>query len=143
MTNQNQETAETSTDITSNPEDETSEETEGKTKAGKFINKHKNKAKRSMNKAKQKLMIQLQFVLLILFAIVFFSWGTVEKVTTFLSGFKEVTIVSKTIDNGCYEIIIQTQESYCLDKNSYKLAEAGNTYHLEKMQYHHSLRVID
>lgn len=132
----------TQQDSTDTENEEVEEESTAKTKAGKVIEKHKRKVKRKANNAKAKLIQQLQLVLFVGLVLVVLMWGGINSVLNFFSGFSEIEVWNKTIDNGCYEIIIPTGESYCLDEKSYNIAEVGRKYKLEKMQYHHSLRVV-
>lgn len=111
-------------------------------KNNKVVKKYKKK-KRKFNKLKKlfkgKIIAFKEVLLFALIIAVVLLWGTIKSLLHWLAGQEEITIVDKSIDSGCYEIITDT-DSYCVDKASYDLAVVGGNYLLEEYQYHYILR---
>ena len=106
--------------------------------------KHKKKAISLANLVKAWGLKLQTALLVVLFVILYFTWGLIESVLKWISGVDEVTVLNKTIDNGCYEIFVKEDtKSYCVDLESYNLAVEGQQYRLVEYQYYHVLEVIE
>ena len=109
-------------------------------KVAKDYRKKKRKAKKRKTLIYQKAKDFQQVLILGFLVLVVLMWGTIEGILHWLAGQEEITIVSKTIDNGCYEIITSDNESYCVDQASYDLAQPKGNYLLEEYEHYHIIR---
>lgn len=111
-------------------------------KITKIINKQKKKINKQKEKVKNYFLIKLQVLIFVCLAILVLSWGQVENLMNWLAGQEEVTITSKTTDNGCYEIVVSDGNKYCTDLESYEMASEGYNYMLVEFETYYKLRMV-
>lgn len=109
-------------------------------KLGKELLKTKRKTKKTKKYVHTKFKSLKQLLILVFIVIVVLMWSTVESILHWLAGQDQINIVSKTTENGCYEIVTDENESYCVDEASYNLVDTQGIYLVEKYQYHYKLR---
>lgn len=125
-------------------DDDSEESQDGKaqSKLTKTINKTKKKVAKKKDRIRQEFLNKLQILIFILGVILVLSWSALDGVFIWLSGQEKVLIEHKTTDNGCYEIVHEGN-SYCVDEESYNLAEVGYEYLMDEWDYHYVLRSVD
>ena len=111
-------------------------------KKNKVVKKYK-KSKRKVTKLhklfKGKLIAFKEILLFCLLILVVLFWGFIKGVLNWLSGQEMITVLGKSTESGCYEIVTKDSR-YCVDEISYDLAEVGKDYLLEEYEYHYILR---
>jgi len=136
-------------DMDENDEDDDDDEKDSDDSSTSFLGNNKvvkaiKKNKKVMSKTKTIVLTKIrglqQLIIFALIIVVVLMWGKVESVLHWIAGQDEIVVVSKTMDNGCPEIVTEDNESYCVDTPSYDLAVVGEPYLLEEYQYHFKLR---
>lgn len=123
-------------------ETDESEESEssGKSFLAKEIAKYRRKVKKGKSATTKYLLAAQQVLLFAILIIVFISWPLIEKGLQFLSGVETVYLVSKTEKNGCFEVVTEEGETYCVDEESYLLVDVQGEYKLQEQQHEYKLR---